>query len=174
MTAPIPYPEFDALSPELQEAITSRASLNVYRMVAHSPGLAPAFYTMASDIFVNNSLPPDWRELAILRVGHAYAAIYETHHHTNIGKAVGMSDAALIAAQTGERTGLTAEETAVVEITEQLLNNHTLDDAGRAAALSVLTVTQLADLVLTVGFYQLVCNFLNTFHVMPEDGQPQP
>jgi hypothetical protein len=27
---------------------------------------------------------------------------------------------------------------------------------------------QLADLVMTVGFYQLVCNFLNTFEVSTE------
>lgn len=27
---------------------------------------------------------------------------------------------------------------------------------------------QLADFTLTVGFYQLVCNFLNTFGVRPE------
>jgi len=31
-----------------------------------------------------------------------------------------------------------------------------------------LSVTQLADLVITVGFYQLVCNFLNTFEVSTE------
>jgi hypothetical protein len=35
----------------------------------------------------------------------------------------------------------------------------------------LLTVTQLADLVMTVGFYQLVCNFLNTFEVTTE-GEP--
>jgi 4-carboxymuconolactone decarboxylase len=35
-------------------------------------------------------------------------------------------------------------------------------------ALETLTVNQLADLTLTVGFYQLMCNFLNTFGVTPE------
>jgi len=68
---------------------------------------------------------------------------------------------------------LTAEESVIAEVTDQLLLSHTLDDATRTRALSVLTVTQLADLVITVGFYQLVCNFLNTFHVMPEDEQSQ-
>jgi hypothetical protein len=33
----------------------------------------------------------------------------------------------------------------------------------------VLTANQLADFTLTVGFYQMVCNFLNTFGVRPED-----
>jgi len=56
----------------------------------------------------------------------------------------------------------------VLKLTDLLLDNHTLADAERADALHTLTVNQLADLTLTVGFYQLVCNFLNTFGVCPE------
>ena len=43
-----------------------------------------------------------------------------------------------------------------------------LTGPDRDDALKLLTVTQLADLVMTVGFYQLVCNFLNTFEVTTE------
>ena len=53
-------------------------------------------------------------------------------------------------------------------LTDLLLDKHTLTDKQRAEALTLLTVNQLADFVLTVGFYQLVCNFLNTFGVTPE------
>jgi hypothetical protein len=41
------------------------------------------------------------------------------------------------------------------------------------AALDALGVERLADLVLTVGFYQLVCNFLNTFDITA-DGETSP
>jgi hypothetical protein len=34
-------------------------------------------------------------------------------------------------------------------------------------------VNQLADLVVTVGFYQLVCNLINTFEVTT-DGETPP
>jgi 4-carboxymuconolactone decarboxylase len=166
---PIPYPDLDTLPASLRDAVTSRASLNIYRMIAHSPGLAPSFYTMANDMFVANSLPPDWRELAILRVGYQYGAVYEVHHHSVIGKAVGMSETALAAAQSGDTASLTEQEAVILRLTDRLLAEHTLTDSARALALSVLTVNQLTDLVLTVGFYQLVCNFLNTFNVLPED-----
>jgi len=53
-------------------------------------------------------------------------------------------------------------------LTDLLLDNHTLTDTQRRDALKTLTINQLADLTLTVGFYQLVCNFLNTFGVTPE------
>ena len=38
---------------------------------------------------------------------------------------------------------------------------------------SILPATQLADLIITVGYYQLVCDFLNIFHVTTGgEGQP--
>ena len=78
---------------------------------------------------------------------------------------VGLSDAAISAAATGSPDSLPDEEAAILVWTGRLLVNHTLSDDERAAALHFLTVNQLADLVITVGFYQLVCNFLNTFTV---------
>jgi 4-carboxymuconolactone decarboxylase len=168
MTTPFPYPDLDTLSPQLREAVTSRASLNVYRMIAHTPGLAPSFFTMASDVLQHNSLPPTRRELVILRVGYRYEAGYEIHHHLNIGRAIGLSDDAIAAADSGSGDGLSDQEAAILRLTDLLLDNHTLSDDQRAEALTLLTVNQLADFVLTVGFYQLVCNFLNTFGITPE------
>jgi 4-carboxymuconolactone decarboxylase len=168
MTTPFPYPDLDTLTPQLREAVTSRASLNVYRMIAHSPGLAPSFLTMASDVLQHNSLPPSWRELVILRVGYRYQADYEIHHHLNIARAVGLSDDAIAAADSGSGHGLSEQEAAMLRLTDLLLDEHTLSDDQRTDALRLLTANQLADFTLTVGFYQLVCNFLNTFGVAPE------
>lgn len=165
---PIGYPDLEALPSDLRDAVISRGSLNIFRMMMHSPGLAPSFLTMASDVLQHNSLLPDWRELAILRVGYAYGAGYEVHHHNNIGRAVGLSDAALAAVAGESADGLSAQQAAIVRFTDLLLARHTLTDAERDEALTQLTVNQFADLVLTVGFYQLVCNFLNTFGVTPE------
>jgi alkylhydroperoxidase family enzyme len=164
----IAYPDLATLPAELREAITSRGSINVYRMVAHSHGLAPAFLEFASAVFQANSLPAHLRELAILRVGHSYGAAYEVHHHENIARWVGLSDSAVLAAATGVVAGLSDEEVAILHWTDELLANHTLAGVERDAALQRFTVGQLADFVLTVGFYQLVCNVLNTFEVTTE------
>src|SRR5262245_704735 len=152
----IAYPDLSALPAELRDAITSRGSINVYRMVAHSHGLAPAFLDFASAVFQANSLPPELRELAILRVGHSCGAAYEVHHHENIARWVGLSDVAMSAAATGAGEGLSDEEAAILRWTDALLANHTLMPDQREAVLKRLTVNQLTDLVLTVGFYQLV------------------
>lgn len=167
-STPFPYPDLDALPPQLREAVTSRGSLNIFRMIMHSPGLAPNFLTLASDVLQHNSLPPAWRELAILRVGFRYRSDYEVHHHLNIGRAIGLSDDDIAAAESGWTQSLGGQQATVLRLTDLLLTNHTLSDAERAEALDTLSVNQLADLTITVGFYQLVCNFLNTFGVTPD------
>ncbi|WP_405558651.1 carboxymuconolactone decarboxylase family protein [Streptomyces canus] len=167
------YPDPSALPTELQEAVTKRGSVNVYRMIMHSPGLAPGFLEMADAIFQGNSLPDQLRELAIVRVGHVYRAPYEIHHHENIGRLIGLSEAAIGAAATGATQALSKEETSILRLTDRLLAHHTLSDAERTEALEFLTVGQLSDLVVTVGFYQLVSNFLNTFGVTTE-GETTP
>jgi 4-carboxymuconolactone decarboxylase len=165
------YPDIDALPQHLKDALDQHAPVNVYRMITHSPGLAPGFFAMADAMFQANSLPPQLRELAIIRVGHVYRADYEIYQHERIAGWVGLSAEAIAAAGTGATEGLAAEEAAILTWTDSLLHNHTLSGPEREDALKLLTVTQLADLVLTVGFYQLVCNFLNTFEVT-SDGEP--
>jgi 4-carboxymuconolactone decarboxylase len=71
------YPDLATWPVDLQDAVAKRGSLNVYRMVAHSPGLAPGFLALADAVLLTNSLPAQWRELAIVRVGHVYGAAYE-------------------------------------------------------------------------------------------------
>jgi len=165
------YPDLDALPQNLKDTLAQHAPVNIYKMVMHSPGLAPGFFVMADAMFQANSLPPHLRELAILRVGYRYDASYETHQHVMIAGYAGLSDDAIAAAATGDAEGLPDDEIAIIDWTDQLLDHHTLSPADREAALKLLTVTQLADLVMTVGFYQLVCNFLKTFEVTT-DGEP--
>jgi alkylhydroperoxidase family enzyme len=165
------YPDVDALPQNLKDTLAQHAPVNIYKMVMHSPGLAPGFFVMADAMFQANSLAPHLRELAILRVGYRYDAPYETHQHVMIAGYAGLSADAIAAAASGFTDGLPDDERAIIEWTDRLLDDHRLTGAERDAALRMLTVTQLADLVMTVGFYQLVCNFLNTFEVTTE-GEP--
>jgi alkylhydroperoxidase family enzyme len=165
------YPDLEALPQNLKDTLAQHAPVNVYRMVMHSPGLAPGFFVMADAMFQANSLPPHLRELAILRVGYRYAAPYETHQHEMIAGYAGLSAEAIAAAASGVTDGLLQDEVDILTWTDRLLDDHTLTGSDRDDAFASLTVTQLADLVMTVGFYQLVCNFLNTFEVTTE-GEP--
>src|SRR5262245_56721290 len=108
------YPDLDQLPADLREAVEKRGSLNVYRMVTHSPSLALPFLEIADAILQANTVPPDLRELAIVRVGRAYGAEYEHHHHERIAKLFGVTDTALAAAASGDTTGLSDEQQSVL------------------------------------------------------------
>ncbi len=99
------YPDLSALPAELRNVVAAHGSLNVYRMVMRSPNLAPDLLAFGDSVLQANSLPPAWRELAILRVGHVHGADYQTHHHERIGRATGLDDVAIAAAVTGTSTG---------------------------------------------------------------------
>src|SRR5262249_14383229 len=100
---------------------------------------------------------------------YRYDAGYETYQHVNIARAIGMREDAIGAAESGSPDSLDEQEALLLRLTDLLLDHHTLADAERDDALTIMTVNQLADFTLTVGFYQLVCNFLNTFGVQPEN-----
>ena len=166
---PFPLPDTDSLPTPLKQEVASRRALHVYRMIMHTPRIAPAFLAMSDALRHETSLPGNLREVAILRVGHRYQAPYEVHHHERLGRSVGLGDAALAATRVGaNQEALSPEERLVLSWTDELIDHHALSQASREAALAMLTPTQLADLTLTVGFYQMVCNFLSTFGVEVE------
>ena len=167
--APLAFPDIDSLPAALSKEVTDRRSLNVYRMIMHTPAIAPSFLSISDALRHQTSLPGNWREIAILRVGHRYTAPYEVHHHERLARSVGLSESAIEATKAQVSDALSANEQLIVRLTDELLDDHVLSSASRERALAVLTTNQLADLVLTVGFYQLVCNFLNTFGVPIEN-----
>jgi 4-carboxymuconolactone decarboxylase len=166
------YPDLSALPVELQETVIAHGSLNVFRMLMHSPALGSGVLDFGNAVLQRNSLPDTLRELAIVRVGHVYGAPYEVHHHEKGARLVGLREEAIAAAATGSADKLSGPEAAVLAATDRLLAQHTLDEAAREELLAFLTVNQLADLVITVGFYQLICDFLNAFEVKVESSTP--
>ena len=124
---------------------------------------------MADAVMWAPSWPATWRELAIVRVGYRYDSPYEVHQHRRIGGMVGLSAAQLDACviRAGQ-AALSAEEQAIVRLTDALVANHRWSAAELAEAQGLLSTNGLADFVLTVGFYQAVSNFLNVFGVEVE------
>ncbi|MEC9433916.1 MAG: carboxymuconolactone decarboxylase family protein [Pseudomonadota bacterium] len=161
-----PFPDLQGLPADLEAELEKRRHGHVFRMLMHAPNTAAGFLAMTDAVRTKNSLPPELRELAILRVGRRYDAPYEVHHHERIGRADGMTEAAVAAAASGPgASGITEADRLILELTDEILDRHGLSRASRARALESLSVNQLADLVLLVGHYQQVCNFLTTFEV---------
>ncbi len=164
------YPDLTTLTPELQAILDGKNNANVYKMLMHSPNLAPGFTAMADGVMWSKAWPATWRELAIVRVGHLYNSPYEIHQHEQIGRLMGLSDDQLAACAVGaDQSALSKDEQTILALTDAIVARHTLSAAEMETAKALLNPNQLADFVMTVGFYQLVSNFLNVFAVQKEE-----
>ncbi|WP_316154998.1 carboxymuconolactone decarboxylase family protein [Cupriavidus sp. BIC8F] len=164
----IPYPDMTAVAKEWQEVV-ERKPLNVFKMLFHSPNMAPGYFSLAEGILRSNTLPGPLRELVILRVGNLYDAPYELFHHERLARAAGLSEAGISGARLGaDAEGLTDEERSLITWTDSIVNNHELVGDERRDAVARFGYKGLMDIVMTVGFYQLVCNYLRTFEIVIE------
>jgi alkylhydroperoxidase family enzyme len=164
----IPYSDLPPDSPAGR--FLAKLPLNVARMMAHSPDQMLAFQRFGEAVLSKGALDPRLRELAILRVGHRLGAAYETHHHERIGRAVGMSEAQIEAARSGDGAGLPERDRMVLACANELESDGSLPDALFADLARVFSHQELVELVLATGFYGMVSRFLNAFWVEVEEG----
>ncbi|MGO4326231.1 carboxymuconolactone decarboxylase family protein [Cupriavidus sp. 2TAF22] len=164
----IPYPNMENVASEWREVVEKKP-LNVFKMLFHSPNMAPGYFSLAEGILRGNTLSGPLRELVILRVGNLYDAPYELYHHERLARAAGLSEAGIAGARLGARAeGLSDAERSVITWTDSIVNNHELVGQERHDAVDMFGYKGLMDLVMTVGFYQLVCNYLRTFEIAIE------
>lgn len=166
MMARIPYFDMDRIDPEYRALLGERPPLNLYRMLPHAGPAAIGFLKLGGALLRDNELDSRLREIAILRVGLLSRASYEVHQHRRIARRVGLSDDKVAALEHGADTAaLDERERFVLAFTDQLFHGVKADDAMFAQAQSLFTPRQLSELVLTVGFYMMVCRFLENFEV---------
>ncbi len=147
----------------------SNHPLNLFRMLAHSPPVASAFAGLGGALLQDSTLDPRLREIAIVRVGLLNDASYEVDKHTAIARAVGVTAAELRALQpTEDRSALDEAAKAVVGLTDELVSSARASDAALTRARGHLDDRMLVELVVTIGYYGLVCRVLETLGVDPE------
>jgi len=135
-------------------------------MLAHSPPVLSGFVKLGGALLQDSSLEPRLRELAIVRVGLLAGASYEVEKHTAIARAVGITDTELEALRPGADSGpLDDAARAVVELSDELFGRVRADDAVLERVRRHLNDRQLVELVVTIGYYGLVCRVLETLGV---------
>jgi alkylhydroperoxidase family enzyme len=164
--ARLPYVDLDAMSPAYRELLASRRPLNLYRMLPHAPAACEPFLGLGGALLRHSALDAGLREVAILRVGFLSRASYEVHQHKRLARSLGMSDATIAAIEAGpEAPVLTDSERLVMRFTDQLVHHVKAPDALFDEVRQALGERALAELVLTIGFYMMVCRFLENFEV---------
>jgi alkylhydroperoxidase family enzyme len=169
--ARLPYLDKSDLAPEHQDLLAR--SINLFRLMVHSPGGARAFSALGQYIRFGSKLDPRLREMAILQVGYLTRSVYEYTHHIKIGRDFGVSDDDIraIAAETaGKATALDALTRAVLRAAREMTEGLAASDETFAALRNDLDEERLTDLVLIIAFYNAVVRFLGTMQI---DNEPE-
>lgn len=165
--ARIPYFDLEQAPAAYRELLGNRPPLNLYRMLPHAGPAALGFLKLGGALLRENELDARLREIAILRVGMLSGAGYEVYQHRRVARRVGLADEqiAAIVDRDGDRSAFDEQERFVLDFTDQLVRHVKAPDAMFGEAQRRFPPRQLAELVLTVGYYMMVSRFLENFEV---------
>jgi alkylhydroperoxidase family enzyme len=162
--------ELDDIAPEIRERIGGNP-LNIFRTLAHHPGLLKRWLVFGNHVLAKSSLPPRDRELVILRIGWLCRAGYEWGQHVLIGRASGLTDEEIARIPDGpDASGWDPSDATLLRATDELHADAFICDDTWKALSERYDTEQKMDLIFTVGQYNLVSMALNSLGVQLDEG----
>jgi alkylhydroperoxidase family enzyme len=132
------------------------------------PPLGLAVERLGAAVRFESLFTPRQREIATLLVANHHDSAFERYAHERLARTAGLSDDEVAALATGTPPPLTDEvEQTVAATTVLLLETGQLTDADYDAAVRVLGVERLVELVTLVGYYGLLALQLRVFQIAP-------
>jgi len=172
----IPYFDVETATGKHAEFLDKlKPHLNIYRMLANSEAGLKGFIRMGNSLLYRCELDPKLRELAIVRVGRLSRAAYEVFQHERIAREVGVEEAKIAALRdaTIEAPAFSDQDKAVLRFTDDVVRNVKASDKTLKAVEAFLSPGAVVELTLTIGYYMMVCRFLETTGVEGEEGQSE-
>lgn len=168
--ARIPYFDPDKAEGRAREAYEKLPPLNIFRMLGHSGEMLDGFIKLGNQILMFSELDPVLREIAIVRTGVLRGSSYEVYQHEAISRRMGMSDDLIEAIHEGpDAAAFDDLQRLVMRFTDDVVKNTRASDATFDPLLEKLGPKQMQELTITIGYYTMVSNFLETFDVDIED-----
>ncbi len=168
--ARIPYPDPSRYEREpLVERITRERNgktLNLYKMLLHSPPLAEGWLSFFTAVRQKAELPGRYRELAILRIAVLNGADYEFAAHTPFALREGITQAAIDALRTDRVPDeLDEAERAVISYTDSMTREIHVRDEVFAQVRKHFGERYTVELTATIAAYNCVSRFLQALRI---------
>lgn len=182
--SPLLPPEWDADThaavsafPSARDFVLSRYRMDGARgmhglgvMLRH-PALAKAFLTFNNHVAVASSVSKRIRELLILRISWLRRSEYEFVQHVVLGRNAGLSEAELERVQLGpDAPGWAPVDADLVRAVDELHADARIQDTTWARLSAHFSTTELMDIVLAVGCYDVLAMVFKTFGAQLEPG----
>jgi alkylhydroperoxidase family enzyme len=152
----IPYPTRAQLS-EAKRAYLDAPNLrvlNIARISMHAPDpIWKATVAMAIAVVTDTLIDDRMREVIVLRVAYLSKSAYELFHHVSLGKAVGLSDAAIAGLESGDFSALSPEERLVAQFTTEVVRDVSPSDETIAAMRASYSDERIFEMLGIIGSY---------------------
>lgn len=140
-----------------------------------SPGVGLALQELGAAVRYRTSLSDRAREIAILALAALRRSDYEWYAHERVGRRAGLSDEEMATLQEGGSPATFSEqERDVLAAARDLATLGDLDDDAFAAAESALGREMLAELIVLVGYYDLLALSLRVWRTPLPAGELSP
>jgi alkylhydroperoxidase family enzyme len=165
--ARLPYPDPEALSAPVREALDALPPLNIFRMLAHAQTAYRPFLRFAGTVLTDLQLDPLLRELAILQVARSADAPYEWVQHVPIARATGAHDEQIAALERGEldSSSLDRVQRAVVHAAQEVTRDSRVSEQTFAELEELLSAQEIIELLLTAGNYRMLATIMSTIEL---------
>jgi alkylhydroperoxidase family enzyme len=156
--ARLPYPDPDEQPEKVREALDRLPSLNIFRMLSHAETAFRPYLRFGGALLADLQLDPLVRELAILRTAQVIGAEYEWVQHVPIARAVGMTDAQLLALELEDDGSAAFDErqSAVLRFTAAAIRQPRPADELLEEVRARLADREIVELLLVVGSYTML------------------
>ncbi len=141
---------------------------SLYAVLLNSAPVAEGWERLLTAVRNRNSLPPDLRELIILRVAVLNRAPYEFDAHVPHAVAAGVSEVKLTAIRGTIEAGdglFSQIERDVLLLTDTMTQNVQVPDAVFLPLRATFGPQALVDLVATIAAYNMVSRFLEALRI---------
>jgi 4-carboxymuconolactone decarboxylase len=166
-------PYYDpADGPEQIAEQIERTPLALFRMVAHAQSAFEPWLRYSAALLRRLELDPLSRELAILQVAHLVDSPYEWSQHVAIARAVGASDAQILAIETdrdAEDASLSAEQRLLLRFSREAILDGAASERSVAELAQLIGPRQVVELLLVLGNYMAIARLIASTGLEPED-----
>jgi alkylhydroperoxidase family enzyme len=142
---------------------------NMFTTLARHRGLFRRWLLFAGALMPGGKLPRVDTELVILRVAHNCASEYEWRHHERLGRGAGLSaDDVQRVRQGPDADGWRPRQRLLLRTADELHAERTISDALWAQLRAELLDTELIELCMLIGHYEMLAMTLNALRVQPD------
>jgi len=144
----------------------------IFTTLSRHRSLYRRWLRFAGALMPGGKLPRADSELVILRVAHNCGSAYEWGHHERMGEAAGLSAAQVQAAAAASEAVFDDRQRLLLRAADELHERRDISDELWTSLAGELSETELIELCMLIGHYEMLAMTLNALRVEPDEFRP--